>query len=149
MSGKRNTGNSDEAIEKARVMVRASGDRVTAARVNALAVLLAERRALSHTEIEHALSRGGTVDRVTLYRVLEWLVEKGLAHRIAGADRVWRYSIASAEHGDHAHFQCNQCGKVLCLEQLAKPEVRLPRLPSGYRTERVEMTVQGRCAECV
>jgi Fur family ferric uptake transcriptional regulator len=127
--------------------VRTSGDRVTAARVSALGVLLAGRRALAHTDIEHAMS--GTVDRVTLYRVLDWLVEKGLAHRIAGADRVWRYSIASAEHGDHAHFQCNQCGKVLCLEQLAKPEVRLPRLPSGYRSERVEMTVQGRCAECV
>ena len=138
-----------QSLEKARAMVQASGDRVTAARVGALAVLLEERRALSHTDIEQALSRQSGVDRVTLYRVLDWLVEKGLAHRIAGADRAWRYSIASAEHGDHAHFQCNQCGKVLCLEQLAKPEVRLPRLPSGYRSERVEMTVQGRCAECV
>ncbi len=130
-------------------MVRASGDRVTAARVSALGVLIASRRALSHTDIEQSMSRAGAVDRVTLYRVLDWLVEKGLAHRIAGADRAWRYSIASTAHSDHAHFQCNHCGKVLCLEQLAKPEVRLPRLPSGYRTERVEMTVQGRCAECV
>jgi Fur family ferric uptake transcriptional regulator len=146
MSGKPTN---DNALDSARAMVRASGDRVTAARVNTLGVLLAGRSALSHTDIEQAMSRGGTVDRVTLYRVLDWLVEKGLAHRIAGADRVWRYSIARAEHGDHAHFQCNRCGKVLCLEQLAKPEVRLPRLPSGYRTERVEMTVQGRCAECV
>ncbi len=138
-----------KTMEKARAAVEASGGRVTAARISALGVLIAAGRALSHTDVELSMSRQGAVDRVTLYRVLDWLVEKGLAHRIAGADRVWRYSIANAEHGDHAHFQCNQCGKVLCLEQLARPGVRLPRLPSGYRSERIEMTVQGRCAECV
>lgn len=107
--------------------------------------LLDSARALSHHELESALVAGTPVDRVTLYRVLDWLVEQGLAHRVAGLDRVWRFSIAHESHASHAHFQCNRCGKVICLGEAATNRVPLPR---GFRSEAVELTVKGRCAEC-
>ena len=124
--------------------VRQTGARVTTSRVRVLDVLLDSAQALSHHDIEARLKRAA-IDRVTLYRVLDWLVEKNLAHRIAGADRVWRFSAALSDHREHAHFHCNQCGKLLCLDQLASQNVRLPR---GYRSECVELTVNGVCAEC-
>ena len=133
-------------IESARRRVEDAGDRVTEPRVRALGVLMAARSALSHHEIEKSLVKLGPADRVTLYRVLDWLVDKGLAHRVAGADRAWRYSVVSETHRDHAHFQCNRCGKLLCLDELPKQSVRLP---AGFRSERVEVTVQGRCPQCV
>jgi Fur family ferric uptake transcriptional regulator len=59
----------------------------TDVRKRMFAILLGAEHALSHTEIEElARARGGTLDRVILYRVLEWLVSKGLAHKIAGGD---------------------------------------------------------------
>jgi Fur family ferric uptake transcriptional regulator len=58
---------------------------------------------------------------------------------------VWRYSVAASERHDHPHFRCERCGKLLCLDQLAKQNVRLPR---GYRPQRVELTVTGVCADC-
>jgi Fur family ferric uptake transcriptional regulator len=134
-----------ETLRAAGTRVRQAGGRVTDARVQVLGVLLEAGQALSHHEIELRMQRGAAVDRVTLYRVLDWMVEKGLAHRISSTDRVWRYSIAGAGHHDHAHFHCDHCGRLLCLDRLKKQSVRLPR---GYRSKRVELTVKGLCADC-
>jgi Fur family ferric uptake transcriptional regulator len=131
--------------ERARSALRATGERVTPARLRVYAALLDSDRALSHHELESALGDGVPVDRVTLYRVLDWLVEQGLAHRVAGIDRVWRFSIARESHGGRAHFQCNRCGKIVSLGDALTSRVPLPR---GFRPEAVELTVKGRCPEC-
>ena len=128
--------------ERARSALRATGERVTPARLRVYAALLDSARALSHHELEAALVAGAPVDRVTLYRVLDWLVDQGLSRRVAGIDRVWRFSIARASH---AQFECNRCGKVISLSEALTGRVPLPR---GFRSEAVELTVKGRCAEC-
>ena len=133
-------------LESARERIRATGERLTVPRERVLEVLLAAGEARSHQEIEKALG-AARIDRVTLYRVLEWLVDKGLAHRIAGSDRIWRFSIAGEPHPSHAHFQCRRCGKVLCLDETSARRIAM-QLPRGCRPERVELTVTGLCAEC-
>jgi Fur family ferric uptake transcriptional regulator len=85
------------------------------------------------------------VDRVTVYRVLEWLVGQELAHRIAGDDRVWRYKAQTDRNG-HAHFKCNRCGAVFCLENTSTAYALA--LPPGYRSQAVELTIRGLCASC-
>jgi Fur family ferric uptake transcriptional regulator len=132
-------------LQAAMTRVRASGGKVTPARVNILGLLIEAGRALSHHDIEDKLRRIAATDRVTLYRVLEWLVDQRLAHRVSSTDRVWRYSIVGAEQHDHPHFHCDQCGRLLCMERLATQQLRLPR---GYRSERIELTVKGVCADC-
>lgn len=128
--------------EAARTRLRATGERVTPARVRVLSAMLQAARPLSHGEIEEKVS---PIDRVTLYRVLDWLVAQGIAHRVSGADRVWRFGIAREAHGEHPHFQCNQCGKVLCL---AETPMRGVAVPKGFRPQAVELTVKGLCADC-
>lgn len=135
-----------QAEQVAAARVRKTGDRVTAARVRVLAALLKRSEAVSHHELEGMLAPE-SIDRVTLYRVLDWLVEQGLAHRISGADRAWRFSATDRRHDAHAHFHCNRCGKVLCLEEVKTR--RLPTdVPRGYRAEAMEVTVKGICAGC-
>ncbi len=131
--------------ERAHVALRATGERVTPARLRVYAVLLDSARALSHHELESALGPDAPLDRVTLYRVLDWLVEQGLAHRVAGSDRVWRYSVARDANASRAHFQCNRCGTVIPLGKLPMRRILLPR---GFRSEGVELKVKGRCAAC-
>ena len=128
-------------------LIRAAGERLTAPRAAVLAVLLEARSALTHHEIEAALAAAAPVDRVTVYRVLDWLVALGLAHRIPGEDRTWRFRANRAPaHGPHAHFTCSRCGRTLCLEDVAVPAgVKLPR---GFVPQKVELTVQGLCASC-
>jgi Fur family ferric uptake transcriptional regulator len=127
--------------------LRLRGERGTPAREAVLDILLAAPAALTHQEIEHAArGRGLMADRVTLYRVLDWLVAKGLAHKIAGEDRVWRFNAVDQEGHGHAHFHCTGCGQVYCLDDL-RPSFALA-LPPGYRFEHAELTIQGLCPRC-
>jgi Fur family transcriptional regulator, ferric uptake regulator len=135
--------------------IRATGERLTQPRAAVLAYLLASERATSHLDIAHALAEHHAVDRVTVYRVLEWLVNKGMAHRIAGDDRVWRFMVnpqraqasdePRAAHGHHAHFTCEACGHTVCLEKAPKFDLRLPK---GFRSTEIDLHVRGRCAHC-
>lgn len=128
-------------------LLREAGARVTQPRIGVLATLLDAPRALTHHEVEQRVRRALPVDRVTVYRVLDWLVSNRLAHRIAGDDRVWRFNAVAGGHADeHAHFKCNDCGRVICLEDVATP--RRIALPAGYRSQQVDVTVKGLCAAC-
>lgn len=133
----------DDAERNARALVARSGARITPWRVKVLQVLLDAQRPLSHQDVLAVLE--DDADRVTVYRVLEWLTETGLAHKLAGDDRVWRFSVAPAPHR-HAHFHCHVCGHFYCLEDVSAD---LPvTLPSGFAAEAVEITVKGICADC-
>lgn len=106
---------------RAEAQLRAAAVRVTAARVKVLAALLDAPSAVSHQDLQ---ARLGELDRVTLYRALDCLTDSGLAHKIAGDDRIFRYS-AGTEHGagdwphaqhPHGHFKCTRCARVFCLD---------------------------------
>lgn len=126
--------------------IRATGARVTQGRILVLEVLQQAGRALTHHEIEAAVA--GPLDRVTVYRVLDWLTREQIAHKIPGDDRVWRFTIAGQKQAhQHAHFQCTDCSQVICLDDV--PSTLRPRLPAGYRSVGVEVTVKGQCKECV
>lgn len=117
----------EQAQALAEARLRDASVRITAARVKVLAALLGARCAFSHQDIQDAFS---DMDRVTLYRALDCLTDAGLAHKIAGDDRVFRYS-AGTDHAEqdgvvqtgrqsmqhqHGHFKCTRCAKVFCLE---------------------------------
>lgn len=105
--------------------LRNASVRVTAARLRVLSVLINARSACSHQDVQDRLA---DMDRVTLYRALDCLTDAGVAHKIAGDDRIFRYS-AGNEHAassktatagtpqhEHGHFKCLRCAKVYCLD---------------------------------
>lgn len=127
--------------------ISAKGGRATRTRAAVLDILSRAGRPLSHDEIGSALDQAAVVhDRVTLYRTLDWLVGRELAHRVAGADRVWRFNAIADERHSHAHFHCTRCGSVFCLEAL-QPAIAAT-LPAGYQLERAELTFHGLCPQC-
>ena len=143
-------------LSTADTAIRATGERLTQPRIAVLACLLASGSANSHLDVAGMLADHHAVDRVTVYRVLEWLVNLGIAHRIAGDDRVWRFMVStqgaiaksaeSGQHGHHAHFTCQTCGQTFCLDK-AIPKVDV-KLPKGFRTSEIDLVVRGRCAQC-
>ena len=135
-------------LHQAENLIKRTGSRPTRARVMVLAVLSSQRSAVTHHQIERALGSHEKIDRVTLYRVLEWLTAKGLAHKVLSGDRAWHFHVNEhvSIHHEHAHFKCNRCEKVVCLD-----EIKLGRslsLPRGYRAQEIDMTVKGLCASC-
>ncbi len=149
---------STQASEKlARHLLEGAGGRVTLPRVQVLAALLHARRALAHTEIQAWVAQhcsGTVLDRVTTYRVLDWLTEQQLIHRIPGDDRVFRFSVdkpegATAGHTAHGHCKCVKCGRVFCMGATSdlQSEIRAA-LPKGFRTQAIDLSVRGLCSEC-
>lgn len=126
--------------------IRAAGARATPARVQVLALLRGAATPLSHQEVEKALgSLAG--DRVTLYRALDWLAAAGLAVKTADGARIFRYAATgpAAEHTAHAHFRCEGCGRLFCLDV---PPPAAPALPAGFRLGRMEVDLHGQCPGC-
>ena len=134
--------------EQAEEMIRHTGERITPRRARVLGILLAEKQAISHREIEKNIGDDSTLNRVTLYRILEWLNKNGLVHKVISGDRQWRFraNIYTGLH-EHAHFKCLSCLTVICLSDV-KAEYNWP-LPAGYQSQEMELTVKGLCAECV
>jgi Fur family ferric uptake transcriptional regulator len=133
----------------AEALVRKTGDRVTNARVQILTLLLNSGTALTHGDVEARLSKSFSVDRVTVYRVLDWLTESRLAQRITESDRIWRFVAwpeGLANGGRRAHFTCTCCSQTIRLSSGAPS--RSPRLPPGYRARQIELSVRGLCSEC-
>lgn len=146
-------GEASGATALAEAQLRGASVRVTAARVKVLAALLEAQRAFSHQDVQDAFA---DLDRVTLYRALDCLTDAGLAHKIAGDDRVFRYS-AGAEHGtvphhQHGHFKCTRCTKVFCLDSIGEADLLQSTLQKtlgkGFRSHDVEFTIKGWCADC-
>jgi Fur family ferric uptake transcriptional regulator len=127
----------------ARRLIAAAGGRVTRPRVVALVALLETGRTVSHAELHRCLP---TLDRVTLYRALDWLAEHRLAHRVSDADGIHRYgpSLSQDQHR-HPHFQCMRCGFTTCLEKTKNASIRLPE---GFSLDEVEILVKGLCKSC-
>lgn len=122
--------------------------RATPARLATLGALLSASRALTHHEVDEALvAAGAQLDRVTLYRTLDFLVAEDLAHKLSGEDRTWRFSAQAASSGHaHPHFRCVACGDTLCLGGMNPAMV--VGLPEGYVFHEAELTIRGLCPTC-
>jgi len=132
-------------LEARRERLATLGLRVTPNRLAVLAVFEQATRALSHADIEAELPQA--IDAVTLYRTLDALAEAGVLSKAVGDDRVSRYALMqqAAQHQGHAHFHCDDCGRVYCLP--AKPP-RQPAVPEGFAVAAVDLNVHGQCADC-
>lgn len=129
----------------AAALIKAAGQRATRARIAVLDTLLRAEHTLTHHEVEQALrKRRQNVDRVTLYRVLDWALDCGLVHMVMGEDRVRHFGARSST--DHAHFNCTHCGLIYCLDNRT-PTVELT-LPKGFKPLHTDISVQGVCPHC-
>jgi Fur family ferric uptake transcriptional regulator len=154
----------------AETQLRDSSLRVTDARIKVLTALLGAPYAFSHQDVQDTLA---DMDRVTLYRALDCLTDAGLAHKIAGDDRVFRYN-AAVEHHDHGHkthaqqhqhghFKCTRCARVFCIDSVGNESNAAPTeatlrqqlqtalqatLGKGFQSHDIELTIKGWCADC-
>jgi Fur family ferric uptake transcriptional regulator len=129
-----------------RSLLRREGLRATGSRIAVLRALRLAHGPLTHGELQEALA---DLDRVTLYRNLNCLVEAGLARQIL-AGGVSRFEVRlGPEAANHPHFVCDDCGVVVCLSD----EVSLPALPTGDAWQRsvarASVQLQGQCPDCL
>lgn len=110
-----------------------------------LELLKSSDSALSHDMIQEKFE---SVNRATIYRVLNRFCEDGIVHRIVGDDGKQYFALCinckEKEHKDnHFHFRCTQCGKMECLQA----EISVV-LPQGYNFEHFNGVITGKCNTC-
>ncbi|GAA4307208.1 Fur family transcriptional regulator [Compostibacter hankyongensis] len=111
-----------------------------------LNVLKAARTAVSHDHLQAEL--GKTVNRATIYRVLNSFCDDGILHKVLGDDGKHYFAFclncSEKQHRhNHLHFRCIKCGKVECLHH----EIDLS-LPRGYRAVDFNGFISGYCPVC-
>ena len=132
-------------------MLAAAGLESTDNRLRVLEVIGNNQFPLSAGDIFKTLERSTSINRVTVYRILDLLVAGGVIERISTGGRAFYYGLAPNEHHQsHPHFYCTSCGQMDCLDPQSL-SVETDPLWKTYpgRIEKVEVRVDGVCKNCL
>ena len=132
-------------------MLTSSGLEVTSKRLQVLEVVGNNNSPLSAGDIYRTLGRSSGINRVTVYRILDLLVDSGLVDRISTGGRAFYYGIAPNDHHQsHPHFYCKHCGQMDCLDP-ASMDVNTRPLWKTFpgQIDKVEVRVDGICKNCL
>lgn len=132
-------------------LLKKGGFHYTPHRLHVLEIIGNSSSPLAAREIFEILSRTQDINRVTVYRILELLVERKLVERISTGHRAFHYGLApNAHHPRHAHFHCTECGSIEYLN----PEGLHVNMESLERTfpgliQKTEVRLDGLCKNCL
>jgi len=124
--------------------------RATNNRIRVLEVVGNNTFPLSAKDIFNTLERSSSINRVTVYRILDLLVDQGVVERISTGGRAFYYGLAPNKyHEPHPHFYCTTCGQMDCLnpESLTVDMETLLKTFPG-QIEKVEVRIDGICKNC-
>lgn len=92
---------------------------------------------------------GPRMNRVTLYRILDLLVDHGVVHRHSAGERAFRYCLGQPG-ATHCHFHCRSCGRTQCLPpDSVQLDLSALARTLDARIERTEVCLDGLCAACL
>ena len=124
--------------------------KATPNRLRVLEVVGSNSCPLSAADIYEILKRSSTINQVTVYRILDLLVEHGVVERISTGGRAFYYDFAPNDHDKpHPHFYCKKCGQMDCLS----PEALIVDIEPLWKTypgriDKVEVRIDGTCKNC-
>ncbi len=123
----------------------------TANRMHILEAIGNNNYPLTAMEIFNIIDRSQSINRVTVYRILDLLVEKKVLEKLSVGSRAAYYGLAPNEnHAPHPHFYCTRCGQMNCLhsESINIDADKLKKTFAG-EINRVEVRVDGICKNCL
>ncbi|CRI66344.1 Zinc uptake regulation protein [Thiocapsa sp. KS1] len=136
-------------LDRAEILCRARGVRLTAQRRRVLAILCDSPRPLGAYEILDTMREGSRpLAPPTVYRALDFLLEQGLVHKLVSL-----HAFVGCNHPEHPHSSqfliCNACGEVTEIEDEAiDRSLGSAASVSGFRPQRRVVEVIGTCAGC-
>ena len=141
----------DAALAKAEAACRSKGARLTPMRREVLEALYATHRPLGAYDIAEVLARkdGRRLAPITIYRALDFLLEQGLAHRLAS-----RNAFIACPHGHGAgdlvaFLICETCGGVDEMSSSGLAGAIADLLArEGFERQLQVLEISGRCAHC-
>ena len=136
------------AMQAADVRLTAEGERMTQSRLRVLELRLAAGEPVKAYDLIARFGEDGQPAKPpTVYRALEFLERKGLAHRIASISAYVACSVGDRAHAA-AFLICDCCGAT---EEVTPPEdeaLARAAAAAGYVIERTTIEAHGRCPAC-
>jgi Fur family ferric uptake transcriptional regulator len=121
--------------------------KATSNRLNLLTKIQNNGSAMSYSNIQSTMQ---PIDRVTLYRTIEKLKEKGIIHTAFQSNNEIYYAMcgmdcSSENHiHNHIHFKCSKCETVTCEDVLNSLNISLPK----HEIHNISVNVKGICEVC-
>ena len=119
------------------------GLRFTPQRQHVYATLLGQR---DHPTAEEVFMRSKRdkpeISMATVYNCLDALVKCGLERQVTVDRGATRYCSNMKEH---AHFCCDECGRVFDIGLKASPRVPEADVPEEFQVSKIEIALHGRC----
>lgn len=117
----------------------------THCREGIIAAVMQSDVALSEHEIKDLL--GEKFDRTTFYRSFKTLQDNRILHKVVVDNQVIKYALdqSAIASASHAHFYCENCDKVKCLETV---QFSALSLPDGFRSNSADLIIKGVCNQC-
>jgi len=140
----------DHAIGRARQICTREGVKLTALRERVLRALLSSHQALGAYDIIERLSdQGRKLAPISVYRIIDVLVDIGLVRRIESRNAFF----ATLAHHDNAHsvvvLVCKACNRVAEADAPeAWKEIKSVTLASGFAVASAVLEIQGTCPDC-
>ncbi len=136
------------ALGAAEARLTAEGERMTAARLRVLELLLAAGEPVKAYDLIARFGEDGQPAKPpTVYRALEFLERKGLVHRIASIS-----AYVACTGGDSAHAAafliCDCCGQTEEVAASLVDGLDAAAAGAGYVIERTTIEAHGRCPAC-
>ncbi|MCF7954282.1 MAG: transcriptional repressor [Phycisphaerae bacterium] len=112
-----------------------------------LRVLIDADAPITHQQITDKLS-DSPPDKVTIYRVLDCLMENGIVHRAFMKDRTAFFELAHncSKTQCHPHFTCTNCKKTICIKNAKIPLAEINE--KGFKINHQKVELEGLCPEC-
>lgn len=130
-------------------LLRKEGHRITNVRQAMIELFATAHSPLSVLELGEALnSEGMEPNKTTIYREIEFFLEKEFIKEIDLLDGKKRYELSTEGH--HHHFFCNNCKKIFCIDMerdLDELEKKLSK-KFKFQIESHVLEFFGKCEEC-
>ena len=112
-----------------------------------LAILKSQDRPIAAPDLlKAAQKRAPSLNKTTVYRTLDRLVNEGSVEAVMLREGVLHYELKAEEEHHHHHFVCSKCEKIYCIEGCVANIDQL--LPKGFVLESHEVTLRGLCKGC-
>jgi len=134
-----------DTAETARDFLEQTGLEPTLNRILVLSAVAAGQRPMTAAEVLAEILREHRINRVTVYRILDLLAEKGAVNRFSSNERAQHYCVGR----DHSHFHCTSCGRVQCIanEELHFDETAVANA-LNLAVSHVDLHLEGLCPAC-
>lgn len=120
----------------------------TSNRILVMRELIKASHPVSLADLE--ISLGFSMDKASIFRVLELFSEKDIIHVIEDGSRSLKYELChSGTHhtiaDQHVHFYCERCKETYCFEDVSVP---LVNIPEGFLPHTINYMIKGICPKC-